>query len=314
MKEGPWRLLFMGTPEFALPSLRALLETGEDVLAVVTQPDRQRGRGRKVKPPPIKVEAEAQGVRVLQPVSLRQPEIQRTLAGLQPELLIVVAFGKLLPPEVLAIPSMGALNVHASLLPRHRGAAPINWALLTGDTVTGVTIMWMDEGLDTGPIFLTQAVPITIEDTAGTLEVRLATIGARLLLQALEQLRQGQIIRQPQPTAGVSYAPPLTKELQRLDFSQPAVEVARRIRGLDPRPGAFTFYNGKRLKVFQARVGEEEGSPAPPGTVLQVTKAGAEVACGQGTVWLRELQLAGQRRMLASEFARGHAVEQRRLG
>ncbi|MFP3868308.1 MAG: methionyl-tRNA formyltransferase [Desulfobacteraceae bacterium] len=314
MIDRPWRLVFMGTPEFARPSLRALLDAGQKVPAVVTQPDRRRGRGQKPAMPPIKEEAQTRGVPVWQPTQVRQPEVVKALAELQPELIVVVAFGQLLPPEVLNIPSVGALNVHASLLPRHRGPAPINWAIIEGDKVTGVTIMWMDAGMDTGPIFLTEAVEITDADTAGSLAGRLAQLGAGLLLQALEKLRQGEIIRRPQASQGVSYAPLLTKQMQQLNFEQPAMKVARWVRGLDPRPGAFTTYQGKRLKVYQARVGQEIDVVAAPGTVIQVTAQGAEVACSPGTVWLPELQLAGYRRMSAQEFARGHPLENQRLG
>ncbi|MBW1918128.1 MAG: methionyl-tRNA formyltransferase [Deltaproteobacteria bacterium] len=314
MIDRPWRLIFMGTPEFARPSLRALLEAGQEVLAVVTQPDRRCGRGRKLSMPPIKEEAQAWGVPVWQPPRVRQQEVVRALAELHPELIVVVAFGQLLPAEVLTIPSVGALNVHASLLPRHRGPAPINWAIIQGNSVTGVTIMWMDAGMDTGPIFLTEAVKITEADTAGSLTARLASLGAELLLQALNKLQQGEIIRQPQPMEGISYAPPLTRQMQHLDFDRPAMEVARWVRGLDPRPGAFATYQGKTLKVFQARVAQESGDLAPPGTVLQVTNRGAEVACGQGSVWLPEVQLAGSRRMPAQEFARGHLLVNQRLG
>jgi len=310
----PWRLIFMGTPEFARPSLEALREAGHDILAVVTQPDRRQGRGQKFASPLIKEVALAANLPVLQPPNLRHPEVIKTLAELQPELLVVVAFGQLLPAAVLAIPSVGALNVHASLLPRHRGAAPINWAVLQGDKVTGVSIMWLDTGLDTGPIFLSEAVEISAEDTAGTLAARLAPLGARLLLQALDKLRQGEIVRQPQPTEGVSWAPPLTREMQHLDFNRPAPEVARWVRALDPRPGAFTYYQGKKLKVFQARLSQAQGKFAVPGLVLQVTSQGAEVACGQGSIWMPEVQLAGSKRMSAQDFGRGHPLAQQRLG
>ncbi len=308
------RLVFMGTPEFAVPSLRAVAAAGFDLAAVVSQPDRPRGRGQKVTYPAVKTAALDLGLPVWQPRRKGQADILADLQELRPDLILVVAFGQLLSQAVLDIPRLGVLNVHASLLPRYRGAAPIQWAILNGDEVTGVTIMWLTLEMDAGDIFLQEEQPIRPDDTAGTLAARLAEQGARLLVGSLREIAAGRPVRQPQPSQGVTYAPMVTKEMQRLDFSRPAVILHRLIRALDPSPGAYTLYNGAVLKVFRPTLGASTRPTAPPGTVLQVTSAGAEVACGDGTLWLQDLQLAGRRRLSALEFARGQQLVQQRLG
>jgi len=314
VKQGPWRVIFLGTPAFAVPTLQALLTAGEEVAAVITQPDKPRGRGRKVSPPPVKERAQAHGLPVLQPVRLKDPEFLTGLQELAPELMVVAAYGRLLPPELLAVPRLGALNVHASLLPKYRGAAPVNWALIRGEKETGVTIMWMVPELDAGPIFLQEKVPIREDDHAGSLAARLAEQGAALLVKALELLRQGQVIKQPQPEEGVSYAPPLTPEMRRLNWNLPAQEVCDWIRGLDPQPGAYTLLKGERLKLFGARVARAEGHPAPPGTVLGPAPEGLEIACREGTITVREVQLAGHKRLPVAEFLRGRPLNREVLG
>lgn len=304
----------MGTPRFALPSLEALLAAGEEVAAVVTQPDRPRGRGQKISPSPVKELALVWNLPVLQPQRLKDQGLLTRLAGFAPELMIVVAYGRILTPEILALPSVGFLNVHASLLPRHRGAAPINWALIRGDRETGVTIQWVQYEVDTGPIFLQERVPIGEEDNAGTLYSKLAERGAALLVQALERLRQGQAIRRPQPEAGVTLAPPISPQMRRLHWQLPATEVAGWIRGLDPAPGAHTLWKDQILKLFGARVKKAEGSLALPGTVLRLTPRGLEVACGQGSLTVQEVQLAGHKRLTVREFLRGHQFLKQVLG
>jgi methionyl-tRNA formyltransferase len=308
VKEGPWRLIFLGTPQFALPSLEALLTGGEDVAAVVTQPDRPRGRGQVVSPSPVKERALAWRVPVLQPQRLKDPELIQRLASLEPELMIVVAYGRILTHEILDLPTEGFLNVHASLLPRYRGSAPINWALIRGERETGVTIQWVQYEVDSGPIFLQERVPINEEDNAGTLYRKLSERGAVLLVQALDRLRRGEAVKQPQPQEGITYAPPITPEMRRLDWQLPAPEVWGWIRGLDPRPGAYTRWQGRGLKLFGARVKKSRGHLAPPGTVLRVTPQGPEIACGEGSITVRELQLAGHKRLPAPEFLRGHPL------
>jgi len=308
VRHGPWRLIFMGTPGFALPSLEAVLAAGEEVLAVVTQPDRPRGRGQRVSPSPVKDLALSWNLPVLQPQRLKDPVLVQQLSALRPELIIVVAYGRLLPDEILSLPSVGPLNVHASLLPKYRGAAPINWALIRGDRETGVTIQWMAAELDAGAIFLQERTPILEEDNYGTLYQKLAGRGAALLVQALEKLRRGEAFKQPQPQEGITFAPPISREMRRLDWQLPAREVAGWIRGLDPTPGAYARWKDKVLKLYGARVKKSEGNRAAPGTVLGVVDQGLEIACGQGSILVKELQLAGHKRLTAPEFLRGQTL------
>ena len=305
MKTGPWRLIFLGTPQFAVPSLSALLESGEEVVAVITQPDRPRGRGQKVTPSPVKELALRHGLPILQPVRLKDPEFVARLRDLTPELMVVTAYGRILTHEMLAIPSEGFLNVHASLLPRHRGAAPINWSLIRGDKETGVTIMWVTYEVDTGPILLQKRVPIQPEDNAGTLAAKLAEEGGALLVEALERLRRGEGVKITQPETGITYAPPISAEMRLIHWEQAAPEVAGWIRGLDPKPSAYTLWQGKRLRLFGARVEKPTGRLAAPGTALGLIEGRLEVACGQGTISLRELQQAGHKRLPADAFLRG---------
>jgi len=303
----------MGTPRFALPSLEAVLGAGEEVAAVVTQPDRPRGRGQKVTPSPVKELALAWNLPVLQPRRLQDPEFMERLQGLQPELMLVVAYGGILTHEILAAPSVGVLNVHASLLPRYRGAAPINWALIRGDKETGVTIQWVRYEVDSGPIFLQERVPIGAADNVGTLSDRLAERGAALLVQSLDRLRRGEAVKLPQDEAQVTLAPPISREMRRLRWELAAPEVAGWIRGLDPRPGAYTLWRGRVLKVFGARLKQSQGSLADPGTVLKLTRQGLEIACGQGSITVAALQLAGHKRLAAEEFLRGQNLVTERL-
>lgn len=314
MKTGPWRLIFLGTPQFALPSLAALLEAGEEVVAVITQPDRRRGRGQKVSPSPVKELALSRGIPVLQPVRLKDPEFIATLKDLAPELMVVTAYGRILTHEMLATPSVGFLNVHASLLPRHRGAAPINWALISGDAETGVTIMWVTYEVDTGPLFLQERVPIAPEDNAGSLAEKLAERGGALLAEALELLRRGEGRKIPQPDSGVTYAPPITPEMRRIHWEQPAREVFGWIRGLDPKPGAYTLFQEKRLRLFGARLEKAAGRLAAPGTVLGLSQGRLEVACGEGSLSLGELQAAGHKRLSAEAFVHGQNLLGQVLG
>ncbi len=314
MKTGPWRLIFLGTPQFALPSLAALLEAGEDIVAVITQPDRPRGRGQKVTPSPVKELALSRGLTVLQPRRLKDPEFVARLQALEPELMVVTAYGRILTHEMLALPSVGFLNVHASLLPRHRGAAPINWALIRGDQETGVTIMWVTYEVDTGPLFLQERVPILPEDNAGTLAAKLAERGGALLVKALELLHRGEGVKIPQPETGVTYAPPISAEMRLIHWERPAPEVSGWIRGLDPKPGAYTLFQGKRVRLFGARVEKPEGRMAVPGAAMGLLAGRLEVACSDGTVSIQELQLAGHKRLAAEAFLRGQTLLGQVLG
>ncbi len=314
MNPRPWRVIFMGTPALATPALQALLAAEENIVAVITQPDKPRGRGQKVSPSPVKELALAHGLTVLQPAKLKDPVLMAVLAELAPELLVVAAYGRLLTPEILALPAVGCLNLHASLLPKYRGAAPINWALIRGERETGVTIMWMAPELDSGPIFLQDKVIIAEDDNAGTLGVKLAERGAALLVAALELLRQGKAVKKPQPEAGVTYAPPLTPEMRLINWRQSAAEVSAWIRGLDTRPGAYTILKGERLKLFGARVRDGQGALGPPGAVLGLAPEGLEIACGRGSITVKEVQLAGHKRLPAADFRRGHPLEGEVLG
>ncbi len=294
------RIVFMGTPAFAIPSLRACLQLGV-VVGVVTQPDRPKGRGRQQRGSPIKCLAQEMGCPVFQPRSLRSPQARRCLADWRPELIIVVAFGQILPPEILSLPPSGCLNVHASLLPRWRGAAPIPAAILAGDGVTGVSIIQMDEGLDTGPILSRAVFPLSGKITGGELHDGLSEMGANLLLSTLPPYRRGEIRAQLQNDALATYAPQLKRSDGEIDWRQEAAQIERQIRAHQPWPGSFTLWNGQRLIIQDAKV---LAGDAPPGLVLLRENCLA-IGCGNGLIAPKKLQLAGKRALLANEFARG---------
>lgn len=296
------RLVFMGTPEFACPSLGRLIERGDDILAVVTQPDRPKGRGQQLTPPPVKVLAAEHGIMVMQPARVRLPEFVEILRALDPDLIIVVAFGQILPKALLEIPRYGCINVHASLLPRYRGAAPINWCIMNGETETGVTTMLMDVGLDTGDMLVKKAVTIDPDEDSCSLHDRLALVGADLLAETIELLLDGKLKPQKQDDSLFCYAPMLRKEDGIIDWGNPAGTVKNRIRGTTPWPGAYTFLDGTTLKVYRCNVAQGSGLP---GTVLQAGKTGIEVACGSGSVILEEVQMEGRKRLGAAEFLAG---------
>jgi methionyl-tRNA formyltransferase len=300
------RIVFMGTPALALPSLEACLALGE-VVAVVTQPDRPRDRGQAEKPSAVKVAAEAAGLEVLQPVKLKGTDFARTLSALQPEVAVVTAYGRILPLDVLAAPVRGSLNVHASLLPRWRGAAPIQWAIAEGDTRTGVCLMQMEAGLDTGPILATLREEISEDDTTETLGVRLGAKGGELLRDALPRFLSGELQGVPQAAAGMTLARVVERSDGWLDFNRPASVLVRRMRAFTPWPGAWTTLSGHILKVHRAQV---ESGQGPPGTVLAM-EAGLEIACGEGSLLLLEVQAEGKRRMGVKDFLRGHPLQPR---
>jgi len=303
----PWRIVFLGTPEFAVPYLAALAGSEDQVLLAVTQPDRPKGRGRRPAPPPVRVLAEALGLPVWQPESIKTPEVFHRLKELGPDLLAVVAFGAILPPDLLQLPRIGPLNVHPSLLPAYRGPAPINWAILNGETETGVTTMFMDRGMDTGPLLLSRRTAIAPEETAGQLHDRLARLGADLLLETIAGLKAGTVTPKPQPPAGATLAPFLKKADGLMDWTGSAEELARQVRGLDPWPGAYTTFKGKNLKLFGARPGPGRGRP---GQILTVDQGLLHVAAGRGSLALAELQLEGKKRLSALEFWRGQRLSQ----
>lgn len=299
------RIVFMGTPDFAVPSLQALIDAGHDVCAVYTQPDKPQGRKQILTAPPVKTLALEHDIPVFQPNTLKNEDEQARLRELAPEVIIVVAYGKLLPKAVLDIPPHGCINVHGSLLPRWRGAAPIQWAVIAGDEMAGVTTMQMAEGLDTGDMLLTYETKIGEKETAGELFDRLAQSGAELLTQTLVKL--DEITPRPQDDAQSCYAHMLDKQMAVIDWSKSAHEIDCLIRGLNPWPIALTTLSGERLKVFAA---EKAAGRGEPGTVLEADpKKGLTVACGEGALKLIEIQLVGGKRMKATDFLRGHAIE-----
>lgn len=299
------RIVFMGTPDFAVPSLQALIDAGHDVCAVYTQPDKPQGRKQILTAPPVKTLALEHDIPVFQPNTLKNEDEQARLRELAPEVIIVVAYGKLLPKAVLDIPPHGCINVHGSLLPRWRGAAPIQWAVIAGDEMAGVTTMQMAEGLDTGDMLLTYETKIGEKETAGELFDRLAQSGAELLTQTLVKL--DEIEPRPQDDAQSCYAHMLDKQMAVIDWSKSAHEIDCLIRGLNPWPIALTALSGERLKVFAA---EKANGRGEPGTVLEADpKKGLTVACGEGALGLTEIQLVGGKRMKATDFLRGHAIQ-----
>ena len=299
------RIVFMGTPDFAVPSLQALIDAGHDVCAVYTQPDKPQGRKQILTAPPVKTLALEHDIPVFQPNTLKNEDEQARLRELAPEVIIVVAYGKLLPKAVLDIPPHGCINVHGSLLPRWRGAAPIQWAVIAGDEMAGVTTMQMAEGLDTGDMLLTYETKVGEKETAGELFDRLAQSGAELLTQTLVKL--DEITPRPQDDAQSCYAHMLDKQMAVIDWSKSAHEIDCLIRGLNPWPIALTMLSGERLKVFAA---EKAAGNGEPGTVIEADpKKGLTVACGEGALKLIEIQLVGGKRMKATDFLRGHVIE-----
>jgi methionyl-tRNA formyltransferase len=301
----PARLAFMGTPAFSVPILAALLDAGHDVRVVYTQPPRPAGRGKRDRRSPVHDFAEARGIEVRTPVRLKDEEEHAAFAALDLDAAVVVAYGLILPREILSAPRHGCINVHASLLPRWRGAAPIQRAIMAGDTETGVAIMLMDEGLDTGPVLMTEKLPITGETTGATLHDALAEIGARLIAPALAGLMDGRLIAEPQDAAGTTYAAKLSRDVGRLDWTLPAAELERLIRALDPWPGAWCLMDGDRLKVLNAGVVDLGRLSNDPGTVLDPALT---VACGDGALRLARVQKPGKGAMNADAYLRGNPV------
>lgn len=297
-------IVFMGTPDFAAETLRALLAAGLPVKAVVTQPDRPKGRGQETAPPPVKLLAAAHGLPVVQPEKIRTPEFEAWLRAQAPAYVVVVAYGRILPKNILAVPPGGCVNGHASLLPRWRGASPIQWAIVNGDAETGITTMLMDEGLDTGPMLLKRAIPIGPDEDAASLHDRLAKLGGELMRETLVGLAAGAVAPAPQPAAGATYAPILKKEDGALDWAQSAARIHDRVRGLTPWPGAYTHLRGQYLKVLRTSRDAASAGGAP-GEIRAVEAGFADVATGEGAVRLLEVQPAGKKRMSAGDFFRG---------
>lgn len=309
------RLVFMGTSEFAVPSLRNLILSGFDIPLVVTQPDRPAKRGRKLTPPPVKVLAEEYGIPLIQPESIRTSDFAGEIERREPKVIVVVAYGKILPENILGIPPLGCINVHGSLLPAYRGAAPVQRALMAGEKMVGVTTMYMDKTMDTGDIILQRAIDLTGDEDYGETIHRLSGIGADLLLETLEQVEWGINPRIPQDHSRATYAPPLTAEDELIKWEMKSRNIRDQIRGLSPEPGAYTWLNGDKLKIFKAQVVETETAGLPGEVVRLMPDEGFVVKAGQGALLVLEVQRAGRKRISAAEFLRGSRLrEGDRLG
>jgi methionyl-tRNA formyltransferase len=303
-----FRIIFMGTPDFSVPTLEALLQGPDEVAAVVTQPDRRSGRGKKTTPPPVKVIAEKENIPVLQPTKIKTEEFRALLAAYKPDLMVVVAYGRILPPQLLELAHLGCINVHGSLLPRHRGAAPIQWAIIEGDEEVGVTVMQMDDGMDTGDILLPAKAQLEKDETAGSLFEKLSKLGAATLIEALDLLRQDKLTATSQDHSKATKAPPLKKEDGLLDWKKPARELQCRIRGLDPWPSSYSFLDGKRFRFFRPEIIYKQ-SNEPPGTLLAADNLGLVIATGENSLLIKEIQPDGKKRMEVSAFLCGHPLQ-----
>jgi methionyl-tRNA formyltransferase len=303
------KILFMGTPDFAAVTLEKLVASEHELLGVVTQPDKQKGRGRELSCSPVKELAIKHNIPVYQPNKVKEPEFLDLIREMAPEVIVVAAFGQILPKAFLDIPSYGCINVHGSLLPKYRGAAPIQYSIIDGESETGITIMYMDVGIDTGDMILQESLPIDENETGGSLFDKMAYLGADLLLEALEQLKAGTAVRIPQDNEKATYVKILNKDMGLLDFNQPAVKLERLIRGLNPWPSAYTYLEGKTLKLWQADVEPLKESSALPGQIMEIRKASLVVATGDGALVIKELQLEGKKRMTTDAFLRGCSVE-----
>ena len=303
------RVVFMGTPDFAVGTLEALLEAGHEVVAVVTQPDKPKGRGKTLMPTPVKEAALARMIPVLQPKKVREPEFVETLRKIGPDVIVVAAFGQIISKEILEMPRYGCINVHASLLPAYRGAAPIQWAVINGDKESGVTIMRMNEGLDTGDMIDKVVVPLDENETGGSLFDKLSAAGAKLCAEVLEKLENGTAVFEKQPELSTTdYAAMIDKKMGKINWERPAKEIEQLIRGLNPWPSAYTFMKGKSLKLWTASVVYEERE-AVPGEIVGIRKEGILVKTGEGLLLIRELQLEGKKRMDTAAFLRGYTVD-----
>ena len=304
------KIVYMGTPDFAVPPLEALVKAGYEVAAVVTQPDKPKGRGKALMPTPVKQEALKHGIPVYQPEKVREPGFVEKLRELKPDLIVVAAFGQIIPESVLNMPKFGCINIHASLLPKYRGAAPIQYAVIDGEKESGVTIMKMGKGLDTGDMIARTEVPLAKDETGGSLFEKLSSAGARLLVETLPDIFAGTAVYEKQPEESPTpYAAMITKKMGLIDFSKSAEELERLVRGLNPWPSAYTFLNGKNLKIWKAEADMTQAEKNIPGTVVRADEEGICVACGTGRLILKEVQLEGKKRMDSASFLRGCKVE-----
>lgn len=303
------KTLFMGTPDFAATILSKLIDSGFDVIGVVTQPDKQKGRGHEVSFSPVKELAIEKGLTMYQPVKLKEQEFLETVKALNPDVIVVAAFGQILPKALLEVPSHGCINVHASLLPKYRGAAPIQYSIIDGEKETGITIMYMDVGVDTGDIILQEKIPITSLETGGSLFDKMADLGAELIIKALVKIEDGTSLRIPQNNEEATYVKMIDKNMGKIDFTQSAVSLERLIRGLNPWPSAYTFLDGKTLKFWQSEVEPYHGElKTQPGLITEVRKDALVIQTGDGLLVVRELQLEGKKRMMTDAFLRGYTI------
>lgn len=303
------RVIFMGTPDFAVPSLEALL-TKHEVVLVVTQPDKPKGRGKKMVPTPVKACALEHGIPVLQPEKVKEPEFVEQLRSYEPDLIAVTAFGQILSEPILEMPKYGCINVHGSLLPKYRGAAPMQWSIIDGEKVTGITTMYMAKGLDSGDMLLKAEVEITDEDTFATIHDKMAVTGANLLLDTLDQLEAGTLERIPQDHDAATYAPMITKETGHIDWSKNRQDIINLIRGLNPVPASYTIYEEEVLKIFGAVISDVQADDAANGEIVAVVKKGFVVKCGDGCLLITEVQARGGKRMMTDAYLRGHAMKE----
>ena len=303
------RVIFMGTPDFAVPSLEALL-TKHEVVLVVTQPDKPKGRVKKMVPTPVKACALEHGIPVLQPEKVKEPEFVEQLRSYEPDLIAVTAFGQILSEPILEMPKYGCINVHGSLLPKYRGAAPMQWSIIDGEKVTGITTMYMAKGLDSGDMLLKAEVEITDEDTFATIHDKMAVTGANLLLDTLAQLEAGTLERIPQDHDAATYAPMITKETGHIDWSKNRQDIINLIRGLNPVPAAYTIYEEEVLKIFGAALSDVQADSAANGEIVAVVKKGFVVKCGDGCLLITEVQARGGKRMMTDAYLRGHAMKE----
>jgi len=308
------RIIYAGSPDFAVPALQALLDSTHEVVAVLTQPDKPAGRGRKLKACPVKRAAEQAGLRLMQPDTLRDSRVQAQLKALKPDLFVVAAYGQLFPPEVLSIPRVACVNLHGSLLPRWRGAAPIQSAILTGDSETGITLMQMEAGLDTGPVYASAVTPIQTNDTGGSLHDCLAQLGAKLMMQHIDAILDGSLKAEPQAEVGISHAPRIMKADGRIDWQRSAVEIDRQIRAFNPWPVAQTTVGGQQLRCWMSAIDSQPGGAEMPGTVLGIDDEALRVQTGDGVLLLSSLQLPGRRPVSGRQFAGSHEMSALKLG
>ena len=308
------RIIFMGTPEFSVGTLEALAAAGHDVCLAVTQPDKPKGRGKEMQPTPVKAAAQKLGIPVYQPRRIREPECVEELRKYHADVMVVIAFGQILPKEILELTPYGCINVHASLLPKYRGAAPIQWSIIEGERVTGVTTMQMDEGLDTGDMIMKTEIPIAADETGDSLHDKLAQAGAKLCVETLEAVKNGTAVFEKQGESPTAYARMLDKKMGNIDWEEPAVRIERLVRGLNSWPGTYTHWDGKVMKIWRAaaepgRVADGENGTAAPGTVVDVEKDSFAVQTGDGLLRVYELQIPGKKRMETGAFLRGYALE-----